>query len=211
MCQMASRAQGRAHVATPHVKRLGPPKSRSHRTEVQILVPTPHPSLRGHNWSTALLAARVRLRNKRRLRFTASRRWLFRPLDSIVDKQREKSSPQGQDLLTLPDRLCEVGSNEVGPGRNKGNQRRQFELARQQRASQSPSSLHRRHNCFRREIVQRKGDLFRRSGLEEGFALKALGAARRLRLPPQLSRLAESLDGRRCQYPHLGLQSPLVE
>ncbi len=63
MCQMASRAQGRAHVATPHVKRLGPPNSSSHRTEVQILVPTPLPSLRGHNWSTALLAARVRLRN----------------------------------------------------------------------------------------------------------------------------------------------------
>ena len=101
MCQMASRAQGRAHVATPHAKRLGPPKSSSHRTEVRILVPTPLPSLRGHNWSTALLAARVRLRNKRRLQFMASRRWLFRPLDSVVDKQRGKFQPPRSGLIDI--------------------------------------------------------------------------------------------------------------
>ena len=116
--------------------------------------------------------------------------------------KRRSPALQGQALLTLPDRLCEVGSNKIGPDRSVGNQRRQFELARQQRASQSPSSLLRRQRCFRREIVQRKGALFRRSGLEEGLALKALGAAKRLRLPLQLSRLAESLDGRRYQYPH---------
>ena len=59
----AKAGRSRERVAIPHIKRLGPTKSSSHRTEVQILVPTPLPSLRGHNWSTALLAARVRLRN----------------------------------------------------------------------------------------------------------------------------------------------------
>ncbi len=55
--------RSRKRVAILHIKRLGPTKSSSHRTEVQILVPTPSPSLRGHNWSTALLAARVRFRD----------------------------------------------------------------------------------------------------------------------------------------------------
>ncbi len=59
----AKAGRSRERVAIPHIKRLGPTKSSSHRTEVQILVPTPSPSLRGHNWSTALLAARVRFRD----------------------------------------------------------------------------------------------------------------------------------------------------
>ena len=74
-----------------------------------------------------------------------------------IARKKERSSPQGQALLTLPDQTCEVGSNKVGPGRRIRNQRWQLELARPKEASQSPSSLRRRRRCFRREIMLRKG------------------------------------------------------
>ena len=142
----------------PHRTSSGwdPPKSSSHRTEVQILVPTPHlhfGAITGQQrcWPRVCVSATN----------AGSDSWPREGGSSdhstaLWTNNAENSSPQGQALLTLPDRLCEVGSNKIGPDRSVGNQRRQFELARQQRASQSPSSLLRRQRCFRREIAQRR-------------------------------------------------------
>ena len=171
----------------PHRTSSGwdPPKSSSHRTEVQILVPTPHlhfGAITGQQrcWPRVCVSATNAGSDSRPREGGSSDH-----STALWTNNAENSSPQGQALLTLPDRLCEVGSNKIGPDRNVGNQRRQFELARQQRASQEPSSLLRRQRCSRREIAQRRGvGLFsRRSGLKEGFAPKTLGAAKRLRLP----------------------------